>query len=180
MQSFSADPIQKAVHGKHGVMNAIDLLFKNEAFGPGILMIMCGIDIMSNLDRARESVENTPEDFKNWVRRYVCIPGDNILTPDDLWGARNAILHTYGVYSRDVRSGKAKIITWVPNPRWPVRHDPEADANLVMVDPCAFKDAFSSGVQRFLCSALSSESKKPLLCQRLNELITYLPFTFGT
>lgn len=179
MREFRGDPINKAIYSKRGIMGAIEVLFQNECFGPGIMMIMCGIDVMANLDRAEGSSENTPEDFKNWVRRYIRIPGDSILTADDLWGSRNAMLHTYGVFSKDVRSGKARIITWVPNPHRPVRHDPEADAKLVMVDPFAFRDAFSYGVREFLCNALGDEAKRPVLEKRLDELITYLPFHLG-
>ena len=91
-----------------------------------------------------------------------------------------AMVHTYGVYSTPSPDRKPKVITWVPNPWRPVRHDPDADPNLVMVDPLAFKRAFSAGVERFLTSTLSDKEKKPLLEQRLSELITYLPFTFDT
>ena len=180
MSEFSADPIQKAIYGKHGIMPAIDVLFDSECFGPGIMMILCGIDIMSNLDRPEDADENTAEDFKSWVRRYIRIPGDRDLTPNDLWSARNAIVHTYGVYSKSSRRGDARVITWVPNEWFPVRHNPQADPNLVMVDPFAFKRAFSAGVESFLCSTLSDKEKKPILEQRLSELITYLPFTFDT
>lgn len=176
MHEFRRDPIQKAIYGKHGIMNAIEVLFQNECFIPGIMMILCGIDIISNLDRPEDHDANSSEDYKNWVRRYIRIPGDNILTPDDIWSTRNAMLHTYGVFSNDVRSGKARIITWVPNSFVPVRHDPKADPNLIMVDPFEFKKAFSNGLQDFLCSALSSEKKRPLIEKRLSELITYLPF----
>jgi hypothetical protein len=178
MHEFRRDPVQKAIYGKHGIMNAVEVLFQNECFIPGIMMMLCGIDVMSNLGRPEGNPENTPADFKDWVRRYIRIPGDRVLTPDDLWSTRNAMLHTYGVFSKDVRAGKARIITWVPNPRLPVRHDPASDPRLVMVDPFAFKAAFSNGVRDFLCSSLASEEKRPLLEKRLNELITYLPFTF--
>ena len=157
-------------------MQAIECLFQNECFIPGVMMILCGVDIMSHLDRPQGRVENTPEDFKNWVKRYMRIPGDSVLRPEDLWSTRNAMLHTYGVFSKHVRSGKARIITWVPNRRAPVRYDPDADPNLVMVDPFAFKEAFSDGVRDFLCSALSCAEKRPILEERLGELITYLPF----
>ena len=173
MIEFREDPINEAIYGKHGIMSAIDVLFEKECVTWGLMIIMCGIDLMSNLDRPEGNSENTPEDFKNWVKKYIRLRDDNILTPDDLWGARNAMLHTYGVFSKDVRSGKAKIITWVPNRLVPMRYDPEADQNLVMVDPSAFREAFSKGVSDFRSSTLSDTKKKPIIEQRLPELITY-------
>jgi hypothetical protein len=43
-----------------------------------------------------------------------------------------------------------------------------------MVDPFAFREAFSRGVCDFLTSVLSNEEKKPLIEKRLKEeLITF-------
>lgn len=178
MKEFKQDPINKAIYGKHGLMNAIEVLFKNECFIPGIMMILCCIDIMSNLVRAESKLENGPDDFKIWVKKYIHIPGDDMLFPEDVWGVRNALLHTYGVHSRATRANDAKIITWVPNPNKPVRFDEKADPKHIMVDPFAFKEAFSKGVENFLINSLQDEQIRPLFESRLNELSIYLPFDF--
>lgn len=175
MSDFSEDPVNEAIYGKRGIVGAINLLFDNGCVIPGVMMIMCGIDTMSNLIREHPD-KNTSKDFKKWVGKYLRMPGDNALMPDDIWGARNALLHTYGISSEDVRSGKSKIVIWLQNPYVPVWYAPDMDPKSIRVDPFQFKDAFLRGVADFLSSTLSDKNKRPLLEERLKELITYSQF----
>jgi hypothetical protein len=173
---FSRDPINNAIYGKQGIKRAIDIVFEGGCLGAGLILIFAAIDAMGNLARPDGKDQNDGDDFKQWVSRYLRLSGDIDVTPDDLWGARNAVLHTYGAYSRDVLSGKAKVIGWVDRCRPPVRYAPGVDPDMLMVSVSAFKDAFSAGVDKFLTDVFSDPDLKCRVEPRLPELLMALPF----
>lgn len=174
MSEFGEDPINEAIYSKRGIMGAIEALFGNGSVIPGVMMIMCGIDILSNV--VREEEESKPKDFTEWVRRYLHIPGDDVLTPDDIWAARCALVHTYGLESRKVRSGDARRIIWLQNPLTAVGYAPSVDAGSVRVDPFAFRDAFTRAVAEFLVAVSKDKGDNQLIEGRLKELTTYSRF----
>lgn len=176
MHDYSRDPLVGALFGKHGIKQAIQLLFDNECYGSGLTLIFTGMDIMANLARPEHHEENRPDDFKAWVDRYINLEGETTVTPDEWWSARNATVHTYGAYSKAVRSGKARIICWVMGGRPDVRYDRSIHADLVTVNVLALKEQFFGGMNDFIVGMFADPQQRPLMEQRMKELLILIPF----
>ena len=177
MHDFGRDPIHGAIYGKHGLKRAIELEFEHECLGAGLILIFSLVDAMANLARPPGQDENTPQDFRDWVGRYIDLSGQTTLTPDDWWAARNAIVHTYGHYSRGVRQGKAKLIMWMTHSIPHIRYSPKVNPDAVLVDIFALKEAVFTGVDKFLADSFSKPENVPLLEDRLQHLIVVIPLS---
>lgn len=176
MHSLVRDPLQNAIYGEHGIKRGIEACFDNGCYGSGLILIFAGIDALSNLTRPESATENTSLDFKNWVRRYIKLSGDIEVTPDDLWGARCAIVHTYGQSSRDTKSKKARVIAWIVEGRPCVRYNPSLDPDFAAVDTIALKDSFFEGIDKFLIDVFSIAELKSLVEPRLPHILTAYPW----
>lgn len=167
------DPINNAIYGKHGIKRGIEFMFEAGFHMATLILIFSAIDAMGNLVRPKTQEENKSDDFKKWVERYVSLSGDIVVTADDLWGARNAIVHTYGQDSRDVRNGKARLITWALGYNIPAAWAIELDefSNTIVVNIESIKNAFLKGVDQFLIDIYSGVYDKDLVEQRLDDLL---------
>ncbi|MHB1001290.1 MAG: hypothetical protein ACYC27_18760 [Armatimonadota bacterium] len=171
------DPIHNVIYGKHGIKAGIRLMYENQFIGQALILIFAGIDAMANIARPEGEDENKPSDFKAWTAKYIHIKEGNIeVTSDDLWSARNAIMHTYGVYSRDTRSNKAKIIGWIDRHPSSVSYNPDIHPDFMVVSIDALIKEFFKGVDQFLIDIMKDEKTRKLSEERLNELIQHIPF----
>lgn len=118
---------------------------------------------MASLDgpRAREDV--TRQDFVAWVDRYLR-PGSPLeCTALELYGARCALLHTYGSESALSRAGKIRQILHARGARAPI----DLAATLFVTRPDDYvvvflselRAAFRQAVERF-DSALATDTEK--------------------
>ena len=93
------------------ITGAIDFLVEKGFVEAALMLTYAGIDQMSWL--AVPAQESNGQDFKNWVEKYLT-PSNNLgCSSDDLWAARNGLIHMAAAESRDFHKNKAKKIYYV-------------------------------------------------------------------
>lgn len=167
------DPIINAVH--NGIKRGIRLTLENECLGSAVILILSGIDAMAYLAMPANQDNVTRSDFVRWVERYIKFPCMEQLNGVDLYGARCAMLHNYGVASDLSRKGKCRQVGYMDKSVPEVRFDPNVSKNLVLVSVPALADAFFSGVDKFLVDLFLDKKKAPVAEQRLKKLVQAIP-----
>lgn len=169
MNNLSKDPIINAIND--GIRRSINVMLENKCCGATVILIFSGIDAMSNIGRPATQGYNTAVDFKNWVEKYFHVFGQTKITPDEWWAARNAIVHTFGAYSKHHHQGGIRVLGWMVGSEPHVRFDRTKAPNLVLVDIPAMANAFFNGMERFLVEGFADPTQKELFEKRLNELV---------
>jgi hypothetical protein len=133
---------------------------------------MAGIDAMGNLSRPSNQHENSSNDFKTWARHYLRV--GSAITPADWWAARNAVLHTYGIDSRDSRKGKARRILWRLAPNQNVRVVQVrqlGNEEIIEVELSQVVDLFCRAVGSFVEQQVRDERSRQVLESRVHRLL---------
>lgn len=117
----------------------------------------------------------TRTDFVRWADQYIKFPCTEQLTGLDLYGARCAMLHNYGIASDLSRKGKCRQVGYMNKSVPEVRFNPEV-SKLVLVAVPALADAFFSGVDKFLIDLFADRNKAPIAEERLKNLVQTIPF----
>ncbi len=172
INTLSTDPINNAIN--NGIRRSIELVCENQCYGAAVILIFAGIDAMSHINRPENKDYNDGEDFKIWVSNFFHIYGDTRITPDEWWAARNAIVHTYGAFSKLHEKG-IRVLMWMVGPDPNIRYDYNKEPHHVIVDILAMKDAFFKGMERFLIEGFADPTKKNLFEKRINELVITFP-----
>ena len=94
-------------------LEAIHLLQKERLHLQLMVIFYSAIDTMGWL--ATEDEWASGESFRNWLDAYLLPRSGLTCTAEDLWGARNALLHTGTAESRHTRSGAAREIWYHSN-----------------------------------------------------------------
>jgi hypothetical protein len=168
------DPITKAIYG--GIKKGIRVAVKNNCYGSAVILILSGIDSMAFLNMPESQTDVTKTDFIDWVDRYIKFPCKEKLTGSDLYGARCAMLHTYGVVSKMSRDGKCRMVGYMSETVPEVRFNPCVDKNLVLVSVPALAESFYKGVDQFLINLFSNKEKAKVAENRLKWFVQELPF----
>lgn len=164
MSEPASDPIDE-------IRRVIDAALANECFGATVILIFAGIDAMGNVDRPDSPDFGTAEDFKEWVRRYFHLSGETTVTADEWWAARNAIVHTFGVYARAHKTPGERVLGSLADASPRVMYNPRVDKDLVLVDVLAMREAFLAGMESFLTAARSDRERWPTIERRIGELV---------
>ena len=173
MKTPPPDPILNAIND--GIRRSINVVIENQCFGATIILIFAAIDAMSHINRPPGEKYNDSDDFKIWVGKYFHVFGQTKVTRDEWWAARNAILHTYGAYSKLHEQPGIRQIGWITNSKAHILYEPSVAPQLVMVDILAMRDAFFKGMDSFLIEVFADPTRKELMEQRINELIMTFP-----
>jgi hypothetical protein len=171
--NLSRDPLINAVN--NGIRRAIDVAIDNRCFGAGVILIFAGVDAMSNLNRPESEDFSRPQDFRDWVMRYFRLNGETQVTPEEWWAARNAIVHTFGAYSRGHQTPVVRVLGWMVGSRPHVRYNPRAATDVVLVDILGMREAFFAGMERFLIDAFADAQRRPTMERRIGELVMEFP-----
>jgi hypothetical protein len=173
--SLSQDPIHNTIN--ENIRRSITVAIDNECFPAAVILIFAGIDAMAHLGRPEGKLVGGADDFKNWVDRYFVIRAPTTtITPEEWWEARNAIIHTYGTYSRAHRVTGGRVLTWQVEGRPRVRYNPAVSTDMAIVDILLMRDTFFEGLERFLIEGFASAARRPLLEARLNEMLQSNPY----
>jgi len=174
--ALSRDPVANSI--RRNMIEPIRLLIEHHYGAAAAILILAGIDAMANIARPESADHSTPDDFKCWVRQYFHLTGDTEITPDEWWAARNAIIHTFGVYSLQHRSSELRILGWyydIDTGDRQILYD-WRHSEMVLVDVGGMFRAFVAGVDRFLEDARAVPEREALIHGRLNELLMHFPF----
>ena len=174
MNSVSKDPIYNAIYS--GIRRDIDIAIKNNCRRSAIILIYAGIDAMAYLARPISQEYNTSQDFKDWVTSYLHIEGKTIITPDEWWAARNGIIHTYTPFSKTHEDSNIRVLQYITHFPFPIAYDAIDNPKMVLVNILSMRDAFFTGIDKFLMDSFSNPSKKQLIEERLAELLLEIPF----
>lgn len=173
MDSLSKDPIINAIN--NGIRRGVDVAIETECFGAAVILLFAGIDAMGNLNRPETRDFSDSEDFKEWVRTYFHLEGETRITPDEWWAARNAIVHTFGGYSRAHQTPGIRRLGWMVGARPYVKYNPRVDSGYVLADILGMREAFFSGMERFLIESFANDSRRPIIERRINEMVVVSP-----
>ena len=167
------DPITKAIYG--GLKKGIQVAVENNCYASAVILILSGIDSMAFLSMPASQIDVKPPDFKEWADRYIKFPCSEQLTGSDLYGARCAMLHSYGVVSKMSRNGKCRIIGYLSETIPEIRYDPAIDKNLVLVSVPALAESFYKGIDQFLVDLFANKDKAKVAEERLKSFIQEMP-----
>ena len=102
--SFSRDPINIAIYD--GIKRGINVCLQSECFGSAVILTYSGIDTMAFLSMPEKQTDVRRDDFVSWCDKYIRFSGNDQLTGLELYSARCAMLHSYGVESKLTRGGR--------------------------------------------------------------------------
>jgi hypothetical protein len=173
MTDLSNDPIINAIHNqmKRGIRVALD----NNCLPSAVILILSGIDAMAYLAMPPNQKDVTRPDFVKWADRYIKFPCQEQLTGWDLYGARCAMLHNFGVVSDLSRKGQCRMVGYMDKSVPEVRFNSAVSNKVVLVSVPALADAFFTGVDKFLVDAFTNKSFTPIIEKRLQKLVTAFP-----
>jgi len=167
------DPISKAIYG--GIKKGIQVAVENNCYGSAVILILSGIDSMAFLNMPASQTDVTRTDFIDWVDRYMKFLCKEKLTGSDLYGARCAMLHIYGVVSKMSRDGKCRMVGYMSEAVPEIRFNPTVDKNLVIVSVPALAESFYKGIDEFLINLFTNKEKAKVAEDRLKLFVQELP-----
>jgi len=167
------DPITRAIYG--GIKRGIQVAVENNCLGSAVILILSGIDSMAFLNMPASQTDVTKTDFIEWADRYIKFPCKEKLTGADLYGARCAMLHSYGVVSKMARDGKCRIVGYMSESVPEIRYNPSVNGNLVLVSVPALAESFYNGIDQFLVDLFSDKDKAKVAESRLKWFVQEIP-----
>jgi hypothetical protein len=173
MNSVEKDPIINAIYG--GIKRGIQVAIENECFDAAIILILSGMDSMAFLGMPSDQQDVKKDDFVKWADRYIRFPCDDQLTGLDLYGARCAMIHSYGVVSDLSRKGQCRMVAYMDESVPEVRYNPAVTKDLVLVSVTALAEAFYNGIDRFLVDLFADKNRSEIAEKRLNWFIQKHP-----
>lgn len=175
MVNLREDPVINAVH--NGIRRGITVAIENDCLGSAVILILSAIDAMAYVAMPEGQEEVIKADFVNWAEHYVHFPGPEQLTGLDLYGARCAMLHSYGVRSRLSREGKCRIVGYMSEANPSVCFNPSVSNELVLVSVPALKDVLFRGIDQFLIDIYKAPNSRQakVADERLKTLVHNFP-----
>jgi hypothetical protein len=177
---FSQDPIINVIH--NSIRKGIKVTLENECYASAVVLILSAVDAMAYLAMPESQQDVTKSDFVRWVEEYVRFPGTNQLSGLDLYGARCAMLHSFGARSKMSREGQCRVILWMDNAVPPIIFRPDLAPDHVMVSILALKEAVFAGMDRFLINLYRDPNSKQakLADKRFESFVHKMPADYVT
>jgi hypothetical protein len=165
------DPIINAIN--EGIRGDIQFNLDNSRFRAVLILTYSAMDAMAFLGMPANQTEVGRKDFIGWASRYICFPGAEQLTGEDLYGARCGLLHTYGSDSKLSRAGQCRRLIYIYGPTSKPVIPYTGSMALVMVSIPALVRALFDGIDTFLPQLFSDSEKETLAEERLEKLMMY-------
>jgi len=156
--TFSQDPIINVIH--NSIRKGISVTLENECESSAVILMLSAIDAMAYLAMPEGQQDVRPEDFINWADQYIRFPGKEQVTGADPYGARCAMLHSFGAQSRMSRNGQCRVVIWMDKAVPPIIFRPDVQPGYVMVSIAALRDALFEGMDRFLINLYKDPNSK--------------------
>jgi len=175
MATLSEDPIINVI--TNGIKRDIDVALANQCYRAAAILMLSAIDTMAFLAMPEAQAEVTKRDFITWANKYIHFPGPDQLTGADLYGARCAMLHCYGVRSRMSRNGECRVLGYMDVSDPPVRFSPEVSKGVVLVSLAGLRDALFAAIDGFLIDVYKDRNSKGarLADERFSTLVHEYP-----
>jgi hypothetical protein len=168
--NFSQDAVNNAIY--NGIRRGIDVTIQNDCLGSAVILILSSIDAMAYLAMPEKQKDVSKQDFIGWAEKYIRLRGREQLTGADLYGARCAMLHAYGVQSKMSREEKCRVILWTSHAVPPIVTHPNTPG-YVMASVPDLRDSLFAGIDRFLIEVFREPKSKraTLINRRLDKLV---------
>lgn len=152
------------------ITGAIECLVEKGFVEAALMLTYAGIDQMSWL--AVPAQESNGQDFKNWVEKYL-IPSNNLgCSSDDLWAARNGLIHMAAAESRDFYKNKAKKIYYVSGG---VICTKNRSQDTVIINSTNLMIAFISGSLAFVADLEGDASQLVIANHKAGTMLSFRP-----
>jgi hypothetical protein len=138
-------------------------------------LILSSIDSMAYLGMPANQQDVRRDDFIKWADRYIKFSCKEQLTGLDLYGARCAMLHSYGVVSELGRKGQCRMVGYMDKSVPEVRYNPDVKKDFVLVSVAALAEAFFRGIDQFLVDLFTDRRRAEVAEKRLQRFIQNLP-----
>jgi hypothetical protein len=175
MAGLLDDPVYKVI--QEGIKEDIEITLKHERYRITVMLIYAGMDSMAWLGMPANQHDVKGEDFIRWADRYIRFPCKDQITGEELYGARCALLHSSGIESRRSRDGKCRMVGYANQCVPEVRFAPIIDTSLIIVSIRGLKDAFFTGINKFLIDSFSNSERRLLVEARIEKMVQTFPFT---
>jgi hypothetical protein len=169
MKAFSDDQVTNAIY--QGIKRGIDITLGGNCFGSCVILIYSAMDTMASLAMPAGQAEVGKADFVRWADRYIHFPCQDQITGEEFYGARCAMLHSYGAASRLSRAGRVGQVAYMDLSIPEVRANPAATPPLVLVSISALRDAAFRGIDQSLIDMFADTAHAPIAEARLNALM---------
>ena len=172
-------PIARLKRIRDELLHTINICKEQRLFGPALILLYSGTDIMASLIRPPNADEVRRDDFLRWAGDYI-LPDSNLnCTPIELYAARCSILHSLRYDSGLSRDGRARRIRYIFDNADVVRENMEElerqDTSLVVVDFDGLLQAFENGVERFLENIENNPQDNTIIIERINNELIFFP-----
>ncbi|MEO3691673.1 hypothetical protein [Roseateles paludis] len=157
-----------AVFVEH-ITSDIKFCLENKRMVAGAQLLMSAIDVASGIERPRDKLDTTRDDFISWADRYLTLSGpEYTLRGVDLYAARCGLLHGYTAQAKLISQGKAVMLGWLDDMMPPVRAN--EDQSLVLASLAALFVAFNHG----LADSISRINRNEELAALVNERMAFM------
>jgi hypothetical protein len=172
MSTLSEDPIMNGV--VNGIKRGITVALDNKCYGGAAILMLSAMDAMAFLVMPEAQDDVIKTDFIKWTEKYIRFPGAEQLTGADLYGARCAMVHSYGVRSRMSRRGECRMLGYVNCCDPPIQFNPDVSKEVVLVSLEGLRDALFTGIDRFLIDVYKNrDSPKARLADKRFETLVH-------
>jgi len=173
--TFSQDPIINVIH--NSIRRGINVSLESECEASAVILMLSAIDAMAYLAMPEGLQDVRSEDFINWADQYIRFPGKEQITGADLYGARCAMLHSFGAQSKMSRNGQCRVVIWMDKAVPPIIFRPDVQPGYVMVSIVALRDALFEGMDRFLINLYKEPNSKEakLADKRFQSFVHKMP-----
>lgn len=171
MDKLYRDPIINVID--NGIKRDINISFENKCFRACLILIYSGMDTMAYLNCPFYKDRVNKTDFIEWTNKYMRFKGKIQVPGVDFYGARCAVLHNYGVVSDMSRKGECRMIGYVNDNSVPVLTKESLD-DMIIISIRHLKEAFFSGIDKFLIEVFKDKKRSEVIEKRFNNLIHML------
>ncbi len=170
MSEFSRDPFNNII--QEGIKGDIDFCVKHDRYRAVLTLIYAAMDQMAFLSMPEEQEDVTRTDFLNWVDRYLQMPYQHSPTSMELYGARCAQLHSYGVQSRLSREKGVRLIAHVDIMVPAVKYDAQVKPKYLILSIHALKESLFSGINKFMIDVHEDAETLSKVNKRLHWMLS--------
>jgi hypothetical protein len=173
MPDFSRDPFNNVI--QQGIKDELRIAIAEKRSRTAMVLLYSGIDAMAYLALQPGSDRASGKDYAAWSEEFVLRGPLQKISGDELYGARCAMLHEYGLISDATKKRGGRMLGMCDFDSQIIRFDAAVAADLMIVSLHHLVAAFLMGVDKFCIKAMACETTAVEFDRRLNLMLSQLP-----
>jgi hypothetical protein len=173
MSDFARDPYNNVIQS--GIKDELQAAIGERRFRTALILFYSGIDAMTYLSLPSGRERAKGEDYAKWSEKYVLRGPLQQITGDELYGARCAMLHEYGLISDATTKRAGRMLGIQDFDSQIIRYDPAVSKDLMIVSLYHLIAAFCLGIDDFCVEAMTSPATSADFSRRLNWMLAQFP-----